>query len=79
VRGCNGRGSFQDVSEQAGPAILLAEASRGAAFRDLNNDGKIDVVVACEPVKSGAEMDVMAAKMKTGKTVWQTADEQHAD
>jgi len=41
----NGRGSFQDVSEQAGPAILLAEASRGAAFGDLNNDGKIDVVV----------------------------------
>src|SRR5258708_21180142 len=41
----NGRGSFQDVGEQAGPAILLAEASRGAAFGDLNNDGKIDVVV----------------------------------
>jgi hypothetical protein len=41
----NGGGSFQDVSEQAGPAILLAEASRGAAFGDLNNDGKIDVVV----------------------------------
>jgi len=41
----NGKGSFQDVSEQAGPAILLAEASRGAAFGDLNNDGKIDVVI----------------------------------
>jgi hypothetical protein len=41
----NGKGSFQDVSEQAGPAILLAETSRGAAFGDLNNDGKIDVVI----------------------------------
>jgi hypothetical protein len=41
----NGKGSFQDVSEQAGPPILLAEASRGAAFGDLNNDGRIDVVV----------------------------------
>jgi hypothetical protein len=79
MRRNNGRGSFQDVSEPAGPAILLAEASRGAAFGDLNNDGKIDVVVAYELVKSGAEMEVIAAKMKTGKTVWQTADEQHAD
>jgi hypothetical protein len=41
----NGKGLFQDVSEQAGPAILLAEAGRGAAFGDLNNHGKIDVVV----------------------------------
>jgi hypothetical protein len=41
----NGKGSFQDVSEQAGPAILLPQASRGAAFGDLNNDGKIDVVI----------------------------------
>jgi len=41
----NGKGSFQDVSEEAGSAILLPEASRGAAFGDLNNDGKIDVVI----------------------------------
>jgi hypothetical protein len=41
----NGKGSFQDVSEQAGPAISTPEASRGAAFGDLNNDGKIDVVI----------------------------------
>ena len=41
----NGNGSFQDISEQAGPAILVPEASRGAAFGDLDNDGKIDVVV----------------------------------
>ena len=41
----NERGSFQDVTENAGPAIMLPEPSRGAAFGDLDNDGKIDVVV----------------------------------
>jgi hypothetical protein len=41
----NGKGSFQDISEQAGPGVLLPEASRGTAFGDLNNDGKIDVVI----------------------------------
>jgi hypothetical protein len=41
----NGKGSFQDISEQAGPAISVPAASRGAAFGDLNNDGKIDVVI----------------------------------
>jgi hypothetical protein len=41
----NGKGSFQDVSEQTGPGILFPEASRGAAFGDLDNDGKIDVVI----------------------------------
>jgi len=40
-----GKGSFQDVSEQAGPAISIPEASRGAAFGDLNNGGQIDVVI----------------------------------
>jgi hypothetical protein len=41
----NGKGSFQDVSDQAGAAISMLEASRGAAFGDLDNDGKIDVVI----------------------------------
>ncbi|HEY6763749.1 MAG TPA: CRTAC1 family protein [Candidatus Sulfotelmatobacter sp.] len=40
-----GKGSFQDVTEQGGPAVMLPEASRGAAFGDLNNDGRIDVVI----------------------------------
>jgi hypothetical protein len=38
-----------------------------------------DLFVAYELVKSGAKMDDVAAKMKIGKTVWQTADELHAD
>lgn len=41
----DGSGLFHDVSEQAGPAIMVAEPSRGAAFGDLDNDGRIDVVV----------------------------------
>ncbi|HEY1270463.1 MAG TPA: CRTAC1 family protein [Terriglobales bacterium] len=41
----NGNGTFRDVSEQAGPALSQLQASRGAAFGDLDNDGDIDVVV----------------------------------
>ena len=36
---------FGDVSSMAGPDFLNPRAHRGAAFGDLNNDGKIDVVV----------------------------------
>lgn len=38
-------GKFRDVSQEAGPALMVPQASRGAAFGDLDNDGKIDVVV----------------------------------
>jgi enediyne biosynthesis protein E4 len=41
----NGNGTFQDLSEQAGPPIMASEPARGAAFGDIDNDGKIDVVV----------------------------------
>ena len=37
--------SFEDVSSTAGTAFSVPAAHRGAAFGDLNNDGKIDVVV----------------------------------
>ncbi len=39
-------GHFQDVSADAGPALRLRAAHRGAAFGDLDNDGKIDVVIS---------------------------------
>lgn len=41
----NRGGSFVDVSEQAGPALRILQPSRGAAFGDLDNDGRVDVVV----------------------------------
>lgn len=37
--------SFRDVAA-AGPALQLAEVSRGAAFGDVDNDGDVDVLVA---------------------------------
>lgn len=37
---------FVDVSSQAGGAFQTALVARGAAFGDLDNDGRIDIVVA---------------------------------
>lgn len=42
-----GDGTFWDVSKDAGPDFQASRAHRGCAFADFNNDGKIDVVVAC--------------------------------
>ena len=36
---------FDDVSSKAGASFQVPAPHRGAAFGDLNNDGKIDVVV----------------------------------
>ena len=47
-------GTFQDVSGEAGPALQIRAAHRGCAFGDLNNDGKIDVVVSA--IGSPAEL-----------------------
>ena len=38
-------GTFEDVSGVAGAALAVAQPSRGAAFGDLDNDGKVDAVV----------------------------------
>jgi hypothetical protein len=46
-----GNGKFEDVSALAGPDFQLEAPHRGAAFGDLDNDGRIDVVV---PVLGGA-------------------------
>jgi enediyne biosynthesis protein E4 len=37
--------AFQNVSAQVGANFSVPEAHRGAAFGDLNNDGKVDIVV----------------------------------
>jgi len=39
-------GRFSNVSAEAGPAMQRARAHRGAAFGDLDNDGRVDVVVS---------------------------------
>jgi hypothetical protein len=36
---------FKDISGQVGASFSVPAAHRGAAFGDLNNDGKIDIVV----------------------------------
>jgi hypothetical protein len=38
-------GSFQNASTLVGPAIQVPQVSRGVAFGDLFNDGRIDIVV----------------------------------
>jgi hypothetical protein len=37
---------FRDVSGEAGPPFALSEVGRGAAFGDVDNDGRIDIVVS---------------------------------
>ena len=39
-------GTFRDVSTESGRGMQVPAAHRGCAFGDLNNDGKIDVVVS---------------------------------
>lgn len=41
-----GNGKFEDVSATAGPDLQLKAAHRGVAFGDLDNDGRIDMVVS---------------------------------
>jgi hypothetical protein len=38
-------GTFRNISNLAGPAIQIPQVSRGAAFGDLFNDGRMDIVV----------------------------------
>ena len=39
-------GMFSDVTGEAGEAMRLREVTRGAAFGDLDNDGRIDIVIS---------------------------------
>ena len=40
-----GNGKFEDISERAGPGILLEKSARGAAFGDLFRTGQVDIVI----------------------------------
>ncbi len=41
-----GQGEFQDVSASVGPDFQKEAAHRGVAFGDLDNDGRVDMVVS---------------------------------
>jgi len=41
-----GNGRFEDVSAAAGPDFQVEAAHRGVAFGDLDNDGRVDMVVS---------------------------------
>ena len=42
----NGNGTFTDISESAGPAIVATSSARGLAVGDLWNDGQLAVVIS---------------------------------
>jgi hypothetical protein len=41
----NGKGRFLDVSDSSGDGLRIKAVGRGAAFDDLDSDGRVDVVV----------------------------------
>ncbi len=41
-----GDGTFMNVSEEAGPGLQVAESTRGGAYGDLDNDGRLDIVLS---------------------------------
>src|SRR6266850_2160856 len=48
-----GNGRFEDVSGRAGAVFAIADVGRGAAFGDVDNDGRTDILIgnASGPVR----------------------------
>jgi hypothetical protein len=47
-----GNGTYEEVSQLAGPAITTPSTGRGCAFGDFNNDGRVDVVINNQNAKA---------------------------
>lgn len=41
-----GKGNFQEVTKSLGPAFSKPRVGRGAAYADINNDGRLDVLLS---------------------------------
>ena len=57
-----GDGTYKDVGPQAGPAMQVPAAHRGAAFGDLDNDGKVDAVISA----IGSQATILFNESPTG-------------
>ncbi len=40
-----GNGTFEELGEEAGPAVTAVHTSRGCAFGDFDNDGDLDILI----------------------------------
>jgi hypothetical protein len=40
-----GNGTFEELGEEAGPAVVEPHSGRGCAFGDFDNDGDIDILI----------------------------------
>jgi enediyne biosynthesis protein E4 len=41
-----GKGNFQEVTKSLGPAFAAPRVGRGAAYADINNDGRVDLLLS---------------------------------
>ncbi len=41
-----GKGNFEEVTKKMGPAFSAARVGRGAAYGDINNDGRLDLLLS---------------------------------
>jgi hypothetical protein len=41
-----GKGNFQEVTKSLGPAFAAPRVGRGAAYADINNDGRLDLLLS---------------------------------
>jgi hypothetical protein len=61
----DGRGKFQDVSQLCGSGLTVRRSSRGIALDDLDQDGRVDVVVL-----NSRELPTILRNESSGKNHW---------